>query len=535
MTCPNCGFENESGSRFCKQCGTPQIAAAQEPYAPPQPAYNPPPQPAYNPPSYTQPDAPVQQTKKKSKAGLIIGICAGVLVIAAVAVALIFLLPSGPSVEGYWVNEDEGIVLSLEKDGALMWYSLAGSVESDYDFDSKTGEGDFKADKIKYAFTVDEDRLKLTNTDTDDTLKFSRAEEEPEIEEIITAQLIGLWTNEQLGEVLELKEDGKAESHNSQSNVSGDFEFDKKNGECTVTFDSSKYIFTSDGESLKMDNGDTYTKASDNMNIEEFIAAHSNGIIGIWYDSVGVSGTIEFLEDGTYIFTSGGVPYYGTFTFDGATGTGDFTSDYGTSGTMNYSDGILYADGIYFTKEYVEQQTESTETYSEITGTWYESTGDVEITFYDDGTYYKYDYVSSTSEYGTYTYNTANQYGTITNTSTYSSEDFSITGETMTLDYYTYTKDYANTSNSIEGIWFDTAGQAGSIDFFGDNTVVMDYEESYLYGTYEYDTASNYGTMQFEKGSDTLNYTLYLYSGELYIYDAENNMVLFTRDYVSQN
>lgn len=537
MICPNCGLENISGSRFCKQCGTALSEAPQTQYAPPEPAFAQPPQPMYAPPSYAPPSGiQPEKPKKKAKTGLIIGICAGVLLIAAAVLAVLFLFPFGTSVEGYWVNEDKGVVVSFEMNGEVTIYSLSGSVNGDYDYDKKEGEGSFKADKIKYEFTADEDRLKVTNQGTDETIKFSRAENEPNIEEIVTAPLLGIWTNEELGQVLELKEGGKAESHSPEGELSGKFEFNTKKGECTIDFDNVEYVFTSDGETLTVkDNAEpvSFLKASDSLDIDAFVTEHSNKILGIWYDSSGVYGTLEFLQDGTYIYTTFGTPYYGTYTYDSASGIGEFISTTGTSGSIQYSDGSLYCDGIYFTQDYVEQMN-NVDAYASITGTWYDSSGSGYITFNDDGSCYMFDYNTYATMYGNITYNPMSQYGQIT-LSDYSTMEFNLSGDAMYINNAMFTREVANSVASLNGTWYDNAGLAGTITFYSDNTVYMDYNNSYLYGTYEYDYSLGYGSMQFESEGSTLQYSLYLYGSQLYVYDSNYNVVYYTQTFVYQN
>lgn len=115
MFCPNCGAENTEGSKFCKKCGQvlPELPAGaemteQQPVAaaPPgmtEPASSPTaPIPPGSPPSMAVGPGPGMVTpmppkKKKSKAlPLILGLVA-LLVVAAVALVLIFVVFKGDS------------------------------------------------------------------------------------------------------------------------------------------------------------------------------------------------------------------------------------------------------------------------------------------------------------------------------------------------------------------------------------------------------------------------------------------------------
>ena len=81
--CPYCGSENEDSAKFCTECGEKLTQPAPAQPEQPQSAHG-----AGSPPPSAQ-SAPPQKPRKKSKAPLVIGIIAGVLVLAAVLWGLI--------------------------------------------------------------------------------------------------------------------------------------------------------------------------------------------------------------------------------------------------------------------------------------------------------------------------------------------------------------------------------------------------------------------------------------------------------------
>ena len=550
MICPNCGFENEIGTRFCRQCGKPQSEASQPyapsqpaysqppyappqsaysqpPYAPPQPAYNQPPyappQPAYNQPPYAPPGVQPEAPKKKGKTGLIIGICAGVLVIAVV-LALVFLLPSGPKLEGDWVSEDDGIVLSLDKDGELTMYSLAGTADADYEYEKSDAAGSFKADGVDYEFTLDKDRLKLTNTDTDETIKLSRAEEEPDIEDIVTTPIMGLWINEDNGEVLEFKSGGDASTHTSDGDYTASFMFDVDSGEGMFKVLDYEYTFTCDKQTMTLEGIGPYQKVSDDFDVAAFVSEFGNPLAGIWYDPSGVYGTIEFFDDSTYTLIVYGVSTSGTYTYDSATGTGTLTYDYGDLGSFTYAEGTLALGSVYYTQDYVEQQT--LPDYSAVVGDWYESTTGGSLSFYEDGTFNVF--ISGTYYYGTYTFDPISLTGTIF-TDTNETLSFYISGDAVYLEGVAFTRDYTVASTGVEGYWYDLDGELGTIYFYSDGSVELYSSGIYIYGTYSYDASSGTGTLSLEYEGESYGSSFYTSDSLLVVDD-----VYYTRDYVEQ-
>ncbi len=99
--CTNCGAKLEDMSVFCPNCGNRVAAPAPVAEPAPAPVVEPAPMPAFEPapaPVFEPTPAPVVEPpkKKKSKAPLILGIVAGVLVVAIVAVIVLSSFVTAP-------------------------------------------------------------------------------------------------------------------------------------------------------------------------------------------------------------------------------------------------------------------------------------------------------------------------------------------------------------------------------------------------------------------------------------------------------
>ena len=101
MFCEKCGFKMDSDAKFCEGCGAPaggEVSAPPYPVTPPQvqPSYVPPQQYGYIPPEAMPPNNYHPQPKQNR--GLIIALCAVIVVISIVAVYL-FLSKDKPPIE----------------------------------------------------------------------------------------------------------------------------------------------------------------------------------------------------------------------------------------------------------------------------------------------------------------------------------------------------------------------------------------------------------------------------------------------------
>lgn len=152
MFCTKCGQKIDATAQFCVHCGN-RVAAAQQPqqappqppqqpqqYAPPQPQYAQPQQSGYAPPQY----APYAQPKK-SKTGLIVGLCVGgAVLIAAVILLVVFVFGGHADVAGKWYDVD-GYQGTVEFSGSSVNFSAMGTnLKGSYTYDPQSKSGQIK-------------------------------------------------------------------------------------------------------------------------------------------------------------------------------------------------------------------------------------------------------------------------------------------------------------------------------------------------------------------------------------------------------
>lgn len=160
MNCPNCGAQLPDGATFCTACGTPIQQAAPDMYAQPENAYA---QPAYE---AAQPAAP------KSKKGLIGGIIAGVVVLAAILVVLFVFVLGGGKLDGKYVCKDFaafGMDMYIEIDGDKF------TMVSAYEDEKESEEGTVKVDGDKISLTVDGETLDAKYDKKEKTITISES------------------------------------------------------------------------------------------------------------------------------------------------------------------------------------------------------------------------------------------------------------------------------------------------------------------------------------------------------------------------
>lgn len=83
--------------------------------------------------------------------------------------------------------------------------------------------------------------------------------------------------------------------------------------------------------------------------------APANDVSGLWYESTGLAGTMEFKSGGVVSATMMGVSVDGTYTFDTASGKGTIKM-MDEESSFELKDGKLNMEGMTYTRDKVEQQ-----------------------------------------------------------------------------------------------------------------------------------------------------------------------------------
>jgi hypothetical protein len=81
----------------------------------------------------------------------------------------------------------------------------------------------------------------------------------------------------------------------------------------------------------------------------------ANDVSGLWYESTGIAGTLEFKSGGVVSANIMGMSIDGTYTFDASSGKGTLTL-METDSDFELKDSKLTMDGSEYTRDKVEQQ-----------------------------------------------------------------------------------------------------------------------------------------------------------------------------------
>ena len=147
------------------------------------------------------------------------------------------------------------------------------------------------------------------------------------------------------------------------------------------------------------------------------------------------------------------------------------------------------------------------------------------MTFYDDGSvgmdmYYQY-YT------GTYTYDPISGEGELYLDTIDAGTSFYVQDGTLFIEDSAYTRDYAAPATGIVGMWYETTGEASSINFYDDGSVLMNAYDMQMIGTYVFDVTTDSGTMTLSFADEPMTVDIYLHQG---ILDVDG--IQYTQNYV---
>jgi hypothetical protein len=201
----------------------------------------------------------------------------------------------------------------------------------------------------------------------------------------------GFWYSEDRGEALEFRDNGSIRVYTIDDEYKGDYTYDRKQAIGVVSVEDEDYDFAVTEDGLYVQTMGNYKQAKADFDVDDFIddmtsafnevdysntvnapvngqssspnnanntsaAADVSDIKGLWYETSGYGGTIEFYADGTYDMTIMGYTFGGTYEYDAAAGTGVLhENDTGESYPLTVSNGMLETDGYQYTRDYVEQ------------------------------------------------------------------------------------------------------------------------------------------------------------------------------------
>ncbi len=258
----------------------------------------PPPYPSQN--GYSEMPYPPLPHKKK-RTGLIVGLIVGAVLIAAAVVALFVwpgvLAAKAPDVAGYWYSQDRGEAIEFKNSGSMRVFTTYNTFKGQYEYNAAQGMGVISVDNKDYDFAMTEDGLKVD----------------------------GMGIYEKAGDDFDV--DDFIDDMSGQNAV-------------TASLEPSKEVSAAPSEPPS-----------------ETVTAAQPDISGIWYETTGYGGTLEFFTDGTYSMTVADIALGGTYDYDAATSSWRLHEDLTDTTYMAAlsDDGLLSLDSIQYTRDFVEQ------------------------------------------------------------------------------------------------------------------------------------------------------------------------------------
>lgn len=320
MFCSQCGHGNVDGAAFCSACGSPLTVhtdTSQPSGVPPQQIHvaSAAPKAPYE--GYYAP-CPTPAAKKK-KTGLILGLSLGGAALLALAAVLLFLWPGWlkpQTVLGMWVSEARGEVLEFRESGSIRVYTASNEFKGRYAF--STGTGTIEVEDNEYRFAVSDGGLYVENMGN-----YTKVGEDFDFDGFMDSVAVTVAVPEidQALETLPVEPDDIPAVESPEISA-----------EMPAEEDAVSDVIIEDADAVPAT------------------------LTGIWYETTGYGGTIEFFDDGTYLVVVAGVEYSGTYTYDPAFAMGTVVDPVINEEVgIQFEDGLLRIESIYYTRDYVEQ------------------------------------------------------------------------------------------------------------------------------------------------------------------------------------
>lgn len=496
MLCPKCGKQNKEGASYCTECGGKLYRKA-----------------GYR--------AKGPRRVKRLAAAV------SLLVIAA-AVIIFFIFFNGPPVEGQWYSEDELCVLEFAG-GQARITDLSGTSLPEYEYSRQKGEGALTTGGEARAFIVEEDELILQGPEGD--IKFLRAKEELDTQRFVKEGLLGLWSNEKLAQVLELRKDGLLIVYTIEGEEASVYDYDIENGQGSVEIGGERSVFSAGIKELDIKGSGVFIRQKSGFDTAAFIEKYGNPLKGVWYDASGVMGKFAFNDNGSLFVMSYGQEYQGVYTFSNAEGKGALSVG-GNTMDLSYGAGVLKIRGKAFTRDYVAQKDRS-EVFEQLKGAWYDKQGNGSVRFSADGTaVFDRDGETLNAEC---TFEPLGNTGELTlyYKSGVRTVKLLLSNNMLAAGEWLYTREAPEqTDSGITGIWRDSDGRVGTLTLKDGGNAELNFAGGTYSGTYTFDEALGKGTITTVFSGQTWTFDMEL-EGELLVIRTGillYNEVVFTRE-----
>ena len=83
--------------------------------------------------------------------------------------------------------------------------------------------------------------------------------------------IAGLWYCEEVGDAIEIQNNGKATVHTYSQDIQGEYEYNASTGEGVIVVDNTEYDFVVEGNEMDIEGMRTYIKAGEDFDLDDFL------------------------------------------------------------------------------------------------------------------------------------------------------------------------------------------------------------------------------------------------------------------------